>query len=210
MEHDFWHERWENDQIAFHEGRPNVLLEHHFDALNLSSGDKIFLPLCGKTVDIHWLMAQGLEVVGAELSEIAIKQLFVDVGMTPEVTESGPFKVYSAPQLTVFVGDIFHLTADMLGPVAAVYDRAALVALPEDMRAKYSPHLVSMTNTAPQLLITFDYDQSQMPGPPFAVPETAVRALYGDAYTVDLLESVSVVGGLKKKTTATELIWKLS
>ena len=70
MEHDFWHERWENDQIAFHEGRPNVLLEHHFDALNLSSGDKIFLPLCGKTVDIHWLMAQGLEVVGADLPEI--------------------------------------------------------------------------------------------------------------------------------------------
>lgn len=210
MQHDFWHERWENNQIAFHEGQTNHLLERHFDKLNLSAGDKVFVPLCGKTVDIHWLMAQGLEVVGAELSQIAIDQLFIDLGITPEVTTEGPFKVHSAPQIRIFVGDIFDLTREQLGPIAAIYDRAALVALPDDMRTRYAIHLTSITNKARQLAITFDYDQSVIPGPPFSVPETTVRALYGKDYNIDLLDEAGIEGGLKGKVQAIEMAWLLS
>lgn len=210
MEHEFWHERWETGQTAFHEGRTNHLLERHFDRLELSSGDTVFVPLCGRAHDIHWLMAQGLEVVGAELSELAIKQLFVDVGATPTITNVGPLKVYETAQLKVFVGDIFDVTPELLGTVKAVYDRAALVALPEEIRGKYAAHLVSLTKAARQLVITFDYDQSVIPGPPFSVPEATVTALYGGAYTITLLDQVEVQNGLKGKVQAAELAWLLS
>ena len=210
MEHEFWHERWETGQTAFHEGRTNHLLERHFDKLELSSGDAVFVPLCGRAHDIHWLMAQGLEVVGAELSDLAIEQLFVDVGATPTITNVGPLKVYETAQLKVFVGDIFDVTPELLGPVKAIYDRAALVALPEEIRARYAAHLVSLTKAARQLTITFDYDQSVIPGPPFSVPEATVNALYGEAYTITLLDQIEVEGGLKGKVQAAELAWLLS
>ncbi|MAK60424.1 MAG: thiopurine S-methyltransferase [Ponticaulis sp.] len=210
MEHEFWHERWGNNQIAFHEGKPNALLTRHISALNLKAGDRVFLPLCGKTTDIGWLMDQGFEVVGAELSEIAIKQLFSEMGITPEIERAGSLKIYSAPDLIIYVGDIFELTPDLLGPVTAVYDRAALVALPDEMRTKYGAHLVSLTSAARQLVITFDYDQSVIPGPPFSVPESTVRLLYDDVYDISQLESVEVEGGLKGKVEATELAWLLS
>lgn len=197
MEADFWHTRWENMQIGFHEGEVNRMLAAHLGALDLAPGARIFLPLCGKTRDIAWLLAQGYRVAGAELSEIAVRQLFEELGVAPETTDHGALRRYSAPGLDVFVGDIFDLTADLLGPVDAVYDRAALVALPATMRGRYTAHIATITAHAPQLLVTFEYDQSIMAGPPFSLSEAEVRARYGTYYAVIPLASLEVPGGLK-------------
>ena len=210
MEAEFWHERWREDKHGFDQAAPNPLLVAHFDALALKPGERVFVPLCGKTVDIPWLQEQGLHVVGAELSETAVEQLFEIMGVTPEIVDLGNLKRYSGDGIDIFAGDIFDLSAGVLGDVDAVFDRAALVALPEEMRARYSAHLSEITGNAPQLLITFDYDQSIMPGPPFSVPEEMVRRYYGATFTITRLGGVEVAGNLKGIAPATEEIWLLA
>ena len=155
MEASFWHQKWESNQIGFHESDANPLLVRNFDRLNLEVGARVYLPLCGKTLDIAWLLDKGYQVVGAELSEIAIQQLFEELDAEPEVSELGALKHYHAEGIDMFVGDIFDVTAEILGPVDAIYDRAALVALPPETRVKYSKHLQATTNKAKQLVICF-------------------------------------------------------
>jgi hypothetical protein len=135
MDASFWREKWARNQIAFHEAQVNPLLVAHFQRLALPAGSRIFVPLCGKTLDIPWLLARGHRVAGIELSEIAVQQLFRDLGVTPRLTVLGTITRYSAPGLDIFHGDIFDLSRDGLGAVDAVYDRAALVALPETCAA---------------------------------------------------------------------------
>src|SRR6185503_16992975 len=151
--------KWERNEIGFHNAEAHPLLVAHFGALSLPKGSRVFLPLCGKTRDIDWLLASGYRVAGAELSPIAVEQLFAELGTVPEVAEIGQLRRYSADGSDIFAGDIFALSRDVLGPVDAVYDRAALVALPKDMRGNYAAHLAEVTGRAPQLLISFDYDQ---------------------------------------------------
>lgn len=210
MEADFWHTRWENMQIGFHEGDVNRMLAAHIGALGLDPGARIFLPLCGKTRDIAWLLGQGYHVAGAELSDIAVRQLFEELGVTPEVTDHGTLRAHAAPGVTVFAGDIFALTPDLLGPVDAIYDRAALVALPTDMRARYTAHLVALTATAPQLLVTFEYDPAIMAGPPFSVTATEVQTHYAPHYQITQLADLDVPGGLKGICPARELALHLA
>lgn len=209
MEEAFWQERWRENRIGWHEPKPNPRLTNNLAAAGLRPGGKVFLPLCGKSLDIHWLLSQGYEVVGAELSPLAIDQLFEELGLTPAVTAAGPLERREAGKLTVLVGDIFALDGDTLGPVDLIYDRAALVALPEAMRTAYAPHLAAITGTAPQLLVTFEYDQSVMEGPPHSVSEAEVRRLYEGGYRIDLLERAQVEGGLKGLAPAAEGVWRL-
>ena len=210
MEAQFWHERWQENRIGFHQDKPNALLVGYIDALELNAGDRVFVPLCGKTLDIGWLRGQGFRVAGAELSEIAVAQLFEDLGIVPEISVRGTLSAYRADGLEIFVGDIFDLTAEMLGPVDAVFDRAALVALPSEMRIRYAAHLAAISRKARQLLITFDYDQSVMAGPPFSVPDTEVETLYADTFRMDKLTSTPVEGGLKGMCPAQANLWMLS
>lgn len=209
MEHHFWHDKWARGDIGFHEPDANPLLVRHFDALGLAPGCRVFLPLCGKTRDIAWLLDRGHRVAGAELSRLAIEQLFAELGVAPEVAEAGKTLHYRAPDIDIYVGDIFELTRDTLGPVDAIYDRAALVALPESLRARYAAHLMPLTGTAPQLLICYDYDQSALAGPPFSISDEEVRRHYGDHYVMTRLESGPLEGGLKGKCPATENVWCL-
>lgn len=209
MEASFWHERWEKNEIAFHQREGNPLLVEYFDRLSLGKNSRICVPLCGKTGDIPWLLSQGHRVVGAELNEMAIQHLFDDLGVEPAVSREGDLKRYSAPGIDIFVGDFFSLTAAMLGSVDAIYDRAALVALPENMRVRYTTHLTEITDTVPQLLITYDYDQSLLPGPPFSISKQQVSQYYRHRYDVTLLADVEVVGGLKGKCESLESVWLL-
>lgn len=197
MEHSFWHDRWESGRIGFHGQEPNPLLVTHFPALAMPENGRVFVPLCGKTLDIAWLLAQGHRVAGAELSELAIQQLFEDLGVEPAISDLGALKHYSADSIDIFVGDVFNLTADMLGAVDAIFDRAAFVALPEHMRSAYAPHIADITRNAPQLLITFEYDQSQLDGPPFSIPSDEVVQRYGGRYGISTLATDRVAGGFK-------------
>ncbi|MCL4123887.1 UNVERIFIED_CONTAM: hypothetical protein GTU68_054197 [Idotea baltica] len=207
MDASFWHEKWDKNQIAFHQSEAHPMLVGQLGALDLSPGARVFVPLCGKTLDIGWLLSQGFRVAGAELSQLAVEQLFDGLGQTPTITETGDLRRYGAEGVDIFVGDFFALTADALRPVDAVFDRAALVALPEGMRERYARHLSEVTGAAVQLLITFDYDQAEMDGPPFSVPEGEVRRHYEGRFDVSPLVSAPVEGGLKGKCSAMEEAW---
>lgn len=208
MEASFWHQKWEKGDIGFHKSEANALLVEHFKKLNLEKGSRVFLPLCGKTHDFAWLLACGYRVVGAELSELAIKELFDDLGVEPKISRVGELALYSAKNIDIFVGDIFDVFTEFLGSVDAVYDRAALVALPANMRDKYTSHLMKITDVAPQLLITYEYNQQLMDGPPFSINEEEVKHHYAIAYQLKSLESKDVADGLKGKG-AIETVWLL-
>ncbi len=210
MHADFWHRRWAKNEIGFHLAEVNPLLVAFWPKLKLAAGSQVFVPLCGKTLDIHWLLAADFKVIGAELNESAVQQLFAELGLAANVDEIGPLRRYQAGNLQVFVGDILALDAATLGPVAAIYDRAALVALPAEMRKRYAEHLATISQCAPQLLISFDYAQEQLAGPPFSVPASAVHALYDAHYHCQRLASVPIEGGLKGQCAADEQVWLLT
>lgn len=209
MDANFWHERWANNEIGFHQSEANPLLVENFNALSLPVGSRIFLPLCGKTLDIGWLLGQGYRIAGAELSELAVGQLFSELSITPKITERGPIKHYRADTIDIFAGDIFELPDNLLGPVDAVYDRAALVALPETLRQQYTTHLTAITQQAPQLLICFEYDQSQLSGPPFSISAEEVRRHYAAIYQLSLVKSVELAGEFKGLHGVKEHVWLL-
>ncbi|WP_244913314.1 thiopurine S-methyltransferase [Salinicola socius] len=182
MEHDFWQARWENEQLGFHLPFVHPILKRNLTSVELAAEARLFLPLCGKTLDIGWLLEQGYQVVGAELSEIAVAQLFEELCVEPTVTQWPGGQRWQYADLTVFQGDIFELTADELGPVDLIYDRAALVALPPAMRPAYAEQIVALARGAPQLLITFEYDAAEKDGPPFPVLPEEVAAHYAGRY----------------------------
>ncbi len=209
MEPNFWHERWQQNQLGFHESEANSLLVAHFDALSLAPNSRVFVPLCGKTRDIAWLLSKGHRVVGIELSQLAIEQLFTDLGVKPTIETRGSLIHFGAENLDIFVGDIFDLSSNGIGPVDAIYDRAALVALPTDLRDRYAAHVRDITNGAPQLLVCFDYDQTELQPPPFSIPALEVERIHGAHYGINLLASIVVEGGLKGTCPAQESCYLL-
>ncbi|MEJ6608473.1 MAG: thiopurine S-methyltransferase [Paracoccaceae bacterium] len=209
MDPNFWHKRWEKNEIGFHQSAVNVLLSDHFSGLSLPQTSRVFVPLCGKTRDIAWLLSQGHRVVGVELSKLAVEELFVDLGVAPKISVQGELLRYSAPGLEIFVGDIFELSGDLLGRVDAIYDRAALVAFPTEMRGRYGAHVAAITQLAPQFLICFEYDQAVMNGPPFSIDRQKVHDVYGAHYQIEPITNRDVAGGLKGKCPAQETDWHL-
>ena len=207
MDHQFWHDKWHNNEIGFHQHNTNPWLIKHLHTLRVPEHGRLFLPLCGKTRDIDWLLNQGFQVCACELNESAVKQLFERLGLSPIIEHTASFSLYRTDHLQVWVGDVFALSADTLGHIDAVFDRAALVALPPTMRSQYAGHLVNLAARAPQLLVSFEYQQQAMDGPPFAVLADEVQSLYGAAYHVSLLSSTDVPGGLKGECPAQEVCW---
>jgi thiopurine S-methyltransferase len=210
MDASFWHNRWQTSQTGWHERDVNPLLIAHFPSVNVPPGSRVFVPLCGKSLDLGWLLSRGYDVAAAELSELAVTQLFAELGMEPSISEVGKHKHFRGEKIDIFVGDFFDLSREILGPVDAVYDRAALVALPEPMRARYTAHLKAVTALAPQLVIGYEYDQTVVPGPPFSVTSEELHRHYNDSYSLTLLARLEVPGGLKGKCPATEHIWRLN
>ncbi len=209
MEPSFWHNRWQTNQTGWHERAVNPLLITHFPSLNLPPGARVFVPLCGKSLDLRWFLSQGYAVAGAELSEIAVTQLFAELGIEPRISEVGQHKLFRGEKIDIYVGNLVDLSCEILGPVDAVYDRAALVALPEAMRVPYAAHLKNLTALAPQLVIGYEYDQTVVPGPPFSITADELHRHYRDGYTLTPLARVDVPGGLKGKCPATEHVWRL-
>ena len=210
MEASFWHNRWQTNQTGWHEPAVNPLLITHFPSLHLPPDKRVFVPLCGKSLDLGWFLSRGYNVAGAELSELAVTQLFAELGVEAHISEVGNLRLFHGKKIDIFVGDLFDLSREVLGPVDAAYDRAALVALPEAMRVRYTAHLKAVTALAPQLVIGYEYDQTVVPGPPFSVTSEELHRHYSDSYALTLLARMDVPGGLKGKCPATEHVWRLN
>jgi len=208
-ENSLWLQRWKDRELGFNQAKSNPFMVKHLASLNLDEGSKVLVPLCGKTIDISWLLVQGYEVVGVELSEQAIIELFDELGVEPTVSTVEGLIVYSAENIRVYVGDIFKVNASMLGKIDAIYDRAALVALTTGLRVAYAKQLRAMTNNAPQLLLCFEYDQSLANRSPYSVDEQEVKAHYEEHYTLELLVKEDIAGGFKGKLAAFDVVWHL-
>jgi thiopurine S-methyltransferase len=200
MDHDFWHQRWDAQQIGFHQPSGHPMLARYWPSLALAPESRVLVPLCGKTPDLCWLAAAGHVVTGIELSQRAARDFFTEQNLTPEVDTLGAFERYRAAHgkgaIELLVGDFFAADTATLGVFDAFYDRAALIALPPAMRDDYVLHLERLLKpTAPGLLITLDYDQNEMKGPPFAVPEAEVRSHFEPAARVSRLHSADDLAG---------------
>lgn len=210
MDANFWHDKWQRNEIGFHLTQANPLLTQHFGQLGLTRGERIFLPLCGKTLDIEWLLGAGLKVVGIELNQGAVIDLFAQLAIEPEIDIIDGLTRYSHDNIDIYVGDFFALTQSQLGHVDAVYDRAAIVALPEDVRPNYCRHLMVITSCAKQLVINYQYDQTVINGPPFSVSNDELQQHYEGTFSMQLLTHQAVPGGLKGRCPATENVWFLT
>jgi thiopurine S-methyltransferase len=193
MHHEFWHERWRSQQIGFHLTQVNPTLVRHRAVLGPAGRTRALVPLCGKSLDLAYLRTEGFEVIGVELSELAARAFFEETQRPMQVDTHGPFQRFRSDGITLLCGDYFALTPALLGRVDALYDRAALIALPQDMRGTYAAHTAQLlTPGARGLLIGFDYEPPTG-GPPFSVSEREVRALYSEQFEVELLERNSIL-----------------
>ena len=216
MRPDQWLDRWKQNRIGFHEPSVNSYLCRYLAEFNLNHGDTIFLPLCGKAHDIAWLAQQGYFVLGIELSEIAIESFFCEHELQFQQFESERFTLRKSGYISLIQGDYFDLRREDLSTCNLVYDRAALIAIDESNRSRYCAHMLSIIPQATdQLLITLDYDQAQMSGPPFTVSNDEVQQFYGPAYRIDLLEANDVLDERPRwrdqgLTALTESVFKLT
>lgn len=194
MNSEFWHARWRLGEIGWHQDEINVHLQEHWPQLGVKPGERVFVPLCGKTLDLLWLAAQGHRVLGVEISRLAVDAFFAENGLIPEVTEEPPFLRYCVDEIEVLCGDFFDLMPAHLAGVSAVFDRASLVAMPPEVRPRYAGHLRAVLRPeGVALLVTLDYEQAQMSGPPFSVRDDEVRGLLGERFRIERLAVLDVL-----------------
>lgn len=194
METQFWHERWEKNEIGFHQEEINVHLQEFWPLLNFPKGQTIFVPLCGKSKDMLWLLEQGYLVLGVEVSDIAVKTFFQENHLAPRQTPQGTFTHWEYDEIQILCGDFFSLTPQHMTHVVGVYDRASLVALPENLRAHYAQHLAHLLVQGTKvLLITLEYSQDEMTGPPFSVSQAEIDDLYQKNFQIQRMITQDVL-----------------
>ena len=219
MESKFWQQRWQEGRIGFHKSDVNPELIKYFSNLALPIGSRVLVPLCGKSIDMVWLACAGYDVVGIELVESAVQAFFAEQNITPTITDltstadKSTLKRYqgqlAGQTITLWAADIFALSTKDIDAINAVYDRAALIALPANMRADYSRHIVKLSNNAPQLLITLNYDQSKKDGPPFSITQQQLHQYYSADYKIVELASNSSTLNAASEILVTEHVWLL-
>lgn len=186
MQPKFWKEIWRKEKIGFHQREINERLRTFFPALDLPNDSSVFVPLCGKSLDMRWIREQGHPVIGVELSRRAVAAFFSEADLEPTITNEPPFERWSADGINILCGDFFNLTRDHLSGVRAFYDRAALVALPPEMRSNYARHLGEILPAdAVGGLLGVEYEQSEMNGPPFSVEEDEVRRIFEEDFYIE-------------------------
>ena len=179
MQPEFWHDRWRTGQIGFHQSAVDRHLRQYWPDLELAIHSRVFVPLCGKSFDLLWLCEQGHSVTGVELSTVALESFCMEHGIPATRRMRDDFDIYEAPRLELLRGDFFALTPELLGPIPAVYDRAALISWAPELRATYVNQITALTNPGTQtLLVTLEYPQETMKGPPFSVGADEVESEY--------------------------------
>ena len=189
MDPGFWRERWREGRIGFHQDRATPLLEQHWQAVGAPAGARVLVPLCGKSLDMDWLATQGHEVLGVEVSELAVRQFFGERGLEPQVRSTTNGVHFRSGPIEIVCGDAFALDAGLLASCDAVFDRAALIALPPDMRRRYAETVYArLPGACRGLLVTLDYPQMEKAGPPFSVDGADVEMLFRGAWRLSLLD----------------------
>ena len=185
-----WLHFWENNETNWHSDTITQELAEYFELFELEPGDKVFVPLCGKSLDMIYIVNQGFSVVGVEISEFGIRQFFKENDLKYTVTKVGDFDLYSSENLEIYCGDFFSLTSKHLNNVKAVLDRKSLIALEPDLRQKYVKHLNDIISLGVRiLLVTLHYPQHQMSGPPFSVDKSEVESLFSMTFETRKLKS---------------------
>jgi len=194
MDTDFWLRRWENGQTGFHQGRVMPLLQKHWPGLDLAPASRVLVPLAGKSLDVAWLASQGHRVLAVELSPLAVEQFFAEHKLRPAIRETPEGRLYQADGIDFLCGDIFDLEPRTLAGCQAFYDRAALIALTPELRARYLDHVYgNLPAGCRGLLLTLEYPQSEMDGPPFSVPRAEIEARCAGRWGIDTLETRDVL-----------------
>ena len=219
MQPSFWHEKWDAQQIGFHLSAVNPLLIQFWPQLKLPSKSQVFVPLCGKSLDMCFLAEQGHDVLACELNELAVSQFYQENNLTHSVEQIGEHKRYSTEQITIYQGDIFSLkntNSTEFAKTSAFYDRAALIAWPEAMRLQYAKQLASLIPAGSVgLLVTLDYPQAELNGPPFAVSDDWVATNMSTDFEIERLAYEDVLSDnprfVKKQVSSlTESVYKLT
>jgi thiopurine S-methyltransferase len=193
MKKEFWLDRWENRQIGFHQADTNPYLLTHWPKAVEGELNRVFVPLCGKSKDLIWLSDQGYEVVAVEFSQMAVEEFFQEQELGYELSSLGELNVYRSENITIYQGDFFDLSKEVIGAISIVFDRASLIALPEDLRVRYCKHLYELIDAADIYLICMEYNQEKMQGPPFSVSELEVQRHYSTSYQIKKLETVDLL-----------------
>ena len=194
MDPDFWHARWRNSEIGFHQQEINLHLRQFWSRIDAPAACPVFVPLCGKSHDMLWLREQGHPVLGVEISPIAVEDFYREHGLEAQRTQQGRFTRWECEGLAILQGDFFDLRPADLAGVGAAYDRASLIALPPAMRQRYAGQFTRLLPAAIRtLLVTLEYPQEEMDGPPFSVSEEEVRGLFGRQGGVTLLSRQSIL-----------------
>jgi len=215
MEQDFWHQRWSENQIGFHQEKVNSRLIKFWPKIEADAERQVFVPLCGKSIDMLWLLKQGFQVFGVELSSIACADFFRENGLEFSTSHHRGFEVFKSQGIELWAGDFFILTAHNLQKVNGIYDRAALIALPPEMRQRYAQHLAKiLPDHCRMLCITMEYEEHKMKGPPFSVPDEEFKKLFRADFSIKQLSESSgpeIVGNLSERglDTLTERVYLL-
>jgi thiopurine S-methyltransferase len=194
LQPEFWHDRWRTGQLGFHQSAVDRNLRQYWPDLGFTIDSRVFVPLCGKSLDLLWLCQRGHSVTGVELSTVALESFCLEHGIPAKRRIGDDFDVYEVPKLQLFRGDFFALTPELLGPIHSVYDRAALISWASELRATYVKHITALTNPGTQtLLVTLEYPQEQMKGPPFSVGADEVDRLYARHHEIRALSRQDVL-----------------
>ena len=193
MEAAFWHQKWADNQIGFHQAQANPYLQRYWPGLGLAAGSRVLVPLCGKSLDLAWLAGQGYRVRGIELSRRAVEDFFQEQGLQAQVRQQGAFEVWCSGEVELWCGDFFALRAEDVADCVGLYDRAALIALPPQMRERYMGLLSQILPVGSGLLVTLDYEQKLLEGPPFSVADEEVRRGFA-GWQVEEVEARDVIG----------------
>lgn len=199
MEKSYWASRWLKNKIGFHSPEADEALTSHWHETSAPHGSNVLVPLCGMSPDLDWLAAQGFNVIGVEFVEKACQRFFEERGIVPVVTKKNGFRVYSHQNIQIWNGDFYKLPDAVVQTCSAVYDRAALSAVPGHLRGKYTRKTGhALKAGAMTLLVSLEYDTSVMGGPPFSIEAEEIRGLYGESFTIRELERKDVIHNLRK------------
>lgn len=199
MEISYWKSRWKNDRIGWHTGQVYPPLVSNWKRLFVNEEDTVLVPLCGKSRDILWLAETDVQVIGVEVSELAVQQFFSEAALSYSRRTKGEFEVYVSENIQLWQGDFFKLNSTWLPPVNVIYDKAALIALPPDRRKVYAKIIMDCCTSSTQMLVsTFEYPQKEMNGPPFSVFRDELIKLYGSQFTIELLYEESILDEVPK------------